>query len=313
VLAQNTAVEGLKITLASGERVWRPMGLTDVPGGAASAGFYAVLFGLGFFLNDRSLPVRLLACLSMGIGLFCIYLSQVRSMLVLVAVSMIVFALVLGKRGELGRFVGIAMVVPAIVFISFSWAVSIGGDGVSQRVATLLEDRPGTVYYLSRGHFLEHTVNELLPQYPLGAGLGRWGMINHYFGDNSNPETAAIWAEIQWTGWLLDGGVPLVVCYTVAVLLACWVAWRISQRSARGTLELWAALILGYDIGALALTFNYPVFIGQLGMEFWFLNGCLFAAAVKPSRSGLLKSNPFRAPEPLAHLSTATGSAGVAP
>jgi hypothetical protein len=68
--------------------------------------------------------------------------------------------------------------------------------------------------------------------------------------------------------------------YGGAILVACAVAWKVALRSPPGTLEMWACLILAYDVGALALTFNYPLFIGQVGLEFWLLNAVLFAAAL---------------------------------
>jgi hypothetical protein len=37
-------------------------------------------------------------------------------------------------------------------------------------------------------------------------------------------------------------------------------------------------LIFAYNIGAIAITFNYALFIGQGGMEFWLLNSSLFVA-----------------------------------
>jgi hypothetical protein len=40
------------------------------------------------------------------------------------------------------------------------------------------------------------------------------------------------------------------------------------------------AMVFAYDVGALAMTFNYPIFISQSGLEFWILNACLFAAWV---------------------------------
>jgi hypothetical protein len=105
-------------------------------------------------------------------------------------------------------------------------------------------------------------------------------MMNGYFGDNSNPFTKSIWVEIQWTGWLLDGGVPLIIAYAAAIAQACLTAWKIaiSQRKL-GDFSLWGGLILAYNIGALAITFNYPLFIGQGGMEFWLLNSAVFVAA----------------------------------
>jgi hypothetical protein len=38
------------------------------------------------------------------------------------------------------------------------------------------------------------------------------------------------------------------------------------------------AMVFAYDVAALAMTFNYPLFIGQSGLEFWIINACLFAA-----------------------------------
>jgi hypothetical protein len=38
-------------------------------------------------------------------------------------------------------------------------------------------------------------------------------------------------------------------------------------------------MLFGYDMGAIANTFAYPVFIGQNGLEFWLFNALLYAAA----------------------------------
>jgi len=170
------------------------------------------------------------------------------------------------------------VIVVALVVVSFVWAVSRGGDVVTKRLATFVEEPAGKVYYSNRGHFLDETVNVLLPKYPLGAGLGRWGMMCYYFGDKDDPEHGEIWAEIQWTGWVLDGGVPLVLLYCAAMGAAFVVAGRVALSRSSGALGLMGAMVFAYDVGALAMTFNYPLFIGQSGLEFWILNACLFAA-----------------------------------
>jgi hypothetical protein len=146
-------------------------------------------------------------------------------------------------------------------------------------MSTLVQANPDTVYYKNRGVFLQQTVNVLLPQYPLGAGLGRWGMMNYYFGDNTDPERDAIYVEIQWTGWLLDGGVPLILTYLLGLLMAMWVAVKIALNRGGDDLSIWGAIVLAYGMGALAMTFSYPVFISQAGMEFWLMNALLFGAA----------------------------------
>src|SRR5262249_12004694 len=135
------------------------------------------------------------------------------------------FAVVLAARKRLGRLVWLTMVTSTVAAAGLVWALSVGGESVSQRLSTLVDDDPGSVYHNNRGHFLQETVEVLLPEYPLGAGLGRWGMMSAYFGDHSN----ALWAEIQWTGWLLDGGIPLVVVYVLAILSALVAVWRMTR------------------------------------------------------------------------------------
>jgi len=272
-------LEGLKITLASGQRVFRPMGLTDVPGGAAIAGLYTVLFGIGFYLTSSRRLMRL-ACLgSITLGLVCLYLSQVRSLLVITAISVLAFCGLLFWQKRTTRLFVLSGLLLALIALSFTYAVSIGGKSVTRRMSSLVDERPGSVYYKNRGIFLEETVNVLLPQYPLGAGLGRWGMMNAYFGDDTDPERGPIYAEIQWTGWLLDGGIPLIIAYVAALFIALLMAMKIALNRNIGDLYIWGGIVLAYSAGALATTFNYALFIGQGGMEFWLLNGLLFAAA----------------------------------
>ena len=131
--------------------------------------------------------------------------------------------------------------------------------------------------------FLDDTFSNTLPQFPLGAGLGRWGMINAYFGDSGNWQSGPIWVEIAWTAWVLDGGIPLTLAWLVALTVTTLFAVRVAVRRTEGQprpISLWAAIIFGYDIGALALTFNSHPFSGTFGLDFWLLNGALFAAAM---------------------------------
>lgn len=271
-------VESLKIKLSNGQEVFRPMGLTDQPGGAAMSGLYTVLFGIGLLLTESSYVLRGLCCASIAMGLFCLYLAQVRSVFVMTGVCAISFCGLLTLRGDFHRLIQAGAVLAALVFVSFIWAVSLGGDVVTKRLTSLVTDRADNVYYKNRGHFLDETIHEMLPQYPFGAGLGRWGMMNTYFGDRSLKDSSMIWVEIQWTAWLLDGGVPLILAYVTALVLAFVVAWKVSFDRKIGSLGVWGSLLFAYNLAAIAMTFNYPLFIGQSGLEFWLLNACLFAA-----------------------------------
>ncbi|MEA5581258.1 hypothetical protein VB620_07885 [Nodularia harveyana UHCC-0300] len=271
--------DNLLISLANGTQVYRPMGLSDVPGGAASSGLYALLFGVVIALKYKNPILKLSAIASGGLGLFCIYLTQVRSILVLAAVSMVFLAVVLLRTGQIARATAMISSVTALFIGAFSWAVAVGGQSTLDRINSLFAGSAQDVYYQNRGHFLEHTIENLLPQYPLGAGLGRWGMMNSYFGDNTYLVSQPLWVEIQWTGWLLDGGVPLIFAYVLAIYFACHTAWKIAINRKLGDFALWGGLIFAYDIGLVAITFNYPIFMSQGGMEFWLLNTALFVAA----------------------------------
>lgn len=272
-------VEGLKITLANGQSVFRPMGLTDIPGGAAAAGFYTVLLGLGFYVTSRKTEARF-ACLSfITIGLTSIYLSQIRSWLVICALCVLAFCILLAWQRRMSTLMPLLKGLVIAIVLSFTFTSFVGGQSITNRMATLIQYPFSTVYYNNRGIFLEYTIKELLPEYPFGAGLGRWGMTSNYFGDRSDPRHAPIYVEIQWTGWLLDGGVPLILAYVIAILLALKMATVIASNRAVGDLSTWAAIVLAYNVGAIATTFSYPLFIGQSGIQFWLLNALLFAAA----------------------------------
>ncbi len=273
-------LSGLMIRTAGGERIYRPMGLSDVPGGAANSGFYAVLLGLGFLgsAHTRGL-LKMPFIVGMTLGMMCLYLCQVRVFLVMLGLCVLALAGILAWRRESSKVLALAGIFLPVILLSFAWAVSIGGAAVTNRLETLIRDRPGKIYYSNRGRFLEHTVQDLLPKYPLGAGLGRWGMVYAYFGEKSDPRRNQIWAEIQWTGWLLDGGVPLIIAYVVTLALAFRMAARITFTRQPGELWIWGAWLLAYNVGALAVTFAYPFFIGQGGMELWALNAMLFTAS----------------------------------
>lgn len=290
-------IESLKITTSAGERVFRPMGLTDVPGGASISGLYAVLLGIGIFLTRRT-PLTIGASVgSMGLGLMCLYLAQVRSVVVMTGVAVVALVGVLAWRRDVARLGALGLTFALVVTTAFVAARSLAGPAVTNRLGSLVRDRPSQVYYANRGMFLEETFTRILPEYPFGAGLGRWGMIASYFGAPPPPGGEAgpsLWVEIQWTGWAVDGGFPLTLAYLAALAATLLVTWRIARMRGAGWGELpfWAAVVLGYGVGAVALTFSYPLFLGQAGMEFWLLNATLFAAAREAHRRALLEAPP---------------------
>jgi hypothetical protein len=271
--------EGLKILLANGMSIYRPTGLTDIPGGAASAGFYTVLLGISFFLDGKNKYLSGIGIVSTFIGFFCIYMSQVRNILICTCLCILCLLVALTLSRNFKRALALIGTLQPLILGTFGWAAAVGGSGTLDRVNSLFAGSADEVYQQNRGRFLQETIEILLPKYPWGAGLGRWGMMNSYFGKNGNPFTEQIWVEIQWTGWLIDGGIPLILAYSVALFLGCYSTLKIAFQQRIDGLSFWGSVIMAYNIGIIMITFNYPVFMSQSGMEFWLLNTALFVAA----------------------------------
>jgi hypothetical protein len=269
----------LTIVLKSGVEVYRPMGLTDTPGGVCISGFYALVLGLGFLFTAEKLWQRGVLLGSMLMGMSVIYLSQVRSVLIMSLICITAAAAMMLVTGNGGRVVTVALLAFAIGTAGYVWAESLAGETVSARFGTLVEEDPREVYGKNRGIFLQQTVEELLPRYPFGAGLARWGMVRAYFGNEDNPSSPAEWAEIQITAWALDGGFPLILLWAAALLMTLVAGVRILRTlPTQEPLWLWTLMVFSYDFGAIGLCFNYPVFASQTGLEFWLFNGAVFAA-----------------------------------
>jgi hypothetical protein len=279
--ASNVA-DALYITLADGTRMRRPMGLTDNPGGAAIGAAFSIIFGLAFLI-DRPKPLFTLVLLAgVGVASFTLYLCQVRSLLVLTLVSLIALGLPFIVQRRPGRYLMIAVPIIGIALVAFTVAVSVGGEMTARRWSTLTDNDVGTVYSTNRGMFLNYTLSDLVPQYPFGAGLGRWGMVCAYFGDAYQPGSPPLWAEIQWTGWLYDGGVPLMIASGGALVVAFLTAIRLAVRidDVRGReVYKWAAVLMGYTVGMIALTFSGCPFSSTAGVDFWLLSAVVFAAS----------------------------------
>ena len=287
VASMGSAVEGLKIVLANGKSIFRPMGLTDMPGGAANAGMWALLFGLGFLLapagrgRRRAFWMRAAYFGSMGCSIVVIYLSQSRATLVTVGIWFLALLALLAWQARWRQFGILAALSVVLALGGLRFATQLGGRSLTQRLGTLTGSHRAQLYSSERGRFLTETFRTLIPQYPFGAGLGRWGMMHTYFGDNRDPRRGFIYVEIQWQGWVLDGGLPLLAAYLALLGCALWSLARIARRP--GPLAAWAALCFAYDVGVLALTFDYTPFTGQMGLDFWFLNALVLAAAALAS------------------------------
>ena len=267
------------VVLADGTVAQKPMGLTDTPGGAAAGGTYAIILGTGILLAERSRVLRAMAVGGMAVGLFCIFLSQVRTSLIMAGICSVVTLTVLVWRADWGRVTKLGTVLAAVAVAGSLWAFAVAGEQTVNRFSTLVADSPDKVFQQNRGHFLTQMLTVDIWEYPFGAGLGRWGMMNYYFGNRST----AIWSEMMWTSWLYDGGIPLVLLNAAMLGVMLWTAWQIAtRRGGMAEVAVWGAVILAFDVAAVAASFGNPIFSVQAGLEVWLLNALLFSASRDP-------------------------------
>jgi len=259
-----------------GQLLMRPPGLFDTPGAVAGPGMYAALLGAIFGLSAIPVWQRIGAFALSAAGFAAIYLSQVRISLVVAVVMFLVYAGVLMAQKRVAKATTFAIFAISLVAISFVVAIALGGESITSRFLTLFAGDPFEVYYRARGVQLNNTFSEMLYAYPLGAGLGRWGMAGAYFG---NPLDVNLWAEIQIAGWMIDGGVPMLFLYGGAVTVAGISQFRLARATQYPRVAACAAVVLAASLGTTAMVFSFTPFVTQIGIQYWFLAGALHGVA----------------------------------
>lgn len=268
----------------NGVMIVRPPGLFDTPGAVAGPAAYAALLGLVFAVSGLPVWQRLVSLVFAGAGLAAIYLSQVRISFVVALGMLIAYALVSLRQGRVGRATQFSILAGGIFVGSFMLAIALGGQTVLERFLTLTTGDPLEVYRSARGVQLDVTFGEMLTNAPLGSGLGRWGMASGYFG--TADATKAIWAEIQFTGWMIDGGVVLIALYLGALTVTALTQYRVALTSQHPRLAQCGAVVLAANLGTAALIFSFTPFVTQVGIQYWFLAGALHGVAQRSGTEG---------------------------
>lgn len=240
----------------------------------------AALLGMIFSLSPIKVWKRVIALALSVAGMAAIYLSHVRTSFLILCGMLLVYvgALFIQKQGiKAAAFLALASFCVSMVF---SYTIVFGGKSIAARFQTLIEDDPIAVYYkAARGRQMEDAFFTLLPEYPLGAGLARWGMMRLYFGDESNLDSPPIWAELQFPAWTLDGGIILITLYCFALLATTIHEFRLVKTNGDPALRLVAPIVFAANMGTLALIFGFTPFTTQGGLQYWFLVGALHGAA----------------------------------
>ena len=265
-----------------GRLIVRPPGLFDTPGAVAGPGMFAALLGVVFGLSAIPTWQRAGAFALSAAGIAAIYLSQVRVTLVIAVVMFAAYAAVLFLQRRTAKAVTLTIFAGGISVVSFVVALTLGGDSVLERVMTLFADDPMAVYYKARGNQLDYTLNEMLFEFPFGAGLARWGMAAGYFAGAALPR---IWAEIQITGWLIDGGIVMVVLYTGALVVNALSEFRVAGTRTSPKIAACGAVVFAANLGVAIMIITFTPFVTQIGIQYWFLAGALHGVAARQRAS----------------------------
>ena len=256
----------------------RPPGLSDMPGGAAISGVIAALLAFGLATRSK-IPVASRAYYlgAVLVAITTVYLTQVRSVLLMLVICMQAVAFVSLRQGKAMQGGWRATLATGLVVASFVWAVTLGGDVVAQRFQDIAGSNVVETYQENRGFFLDYTINELVFEYPFGAGLGRWGMMSVYFGEPGNWRFPSLHAEIQPTGWLFDGGILMWLFYGGAIWFAMKNTYRVAINREH-PLHEFANMALSVQMLVAGLCLTGPAFNTQLGILFWLMTAVVYAA-----------------------------------
>jgi len=285
--------EDLKYEGADGRKILRPCGLSDTPGSVAPAGATTALIGLCWALRPVGL-VRRLAALGLAFaGVAVIYFTQVRASMVTLGVCAATLTGLWLAQGNVRQAVTLAGGGVALAAGALAWVARTVGARTVERFGTLLGGDPADLYARSRGGFVKEALTEAVWDYPLGLGLGWYGMIHALFLDPSR--VSLVWVEVMIQAFVYDGGVPLLVGYGGALAAALLDSLRIALTSRDRELRFWAAVVFSQNLSLVANCFSYATFLSVLGPPFW-----LFAAALHAADARSRLDNPSPRPRPRA-------------
>lgn len=277
----------LVYTGPSGKQILRPCGLSDTPGYAAYSGLFCGFLGLAIAFAPK-IPVwsRVFFLFGAGLGPLVLLLTQVRSLFIVLILALGIFAFLIFMQRRIWQFQLISGIGAAFVIGAVVWAVNIGGESMTQRFAFLWGQQDYKDLAHERGQFWTYTLQELLPMYPLGAGVGRWGAMQLSFNnDPTNQNSSPLYVEIQLTGWLFDGGYLMWILYPLAILFALIHIFNASLKQWSKEISFWYAVVFALNLSAAIQAYSGPTFNTQFGIIFWFFSGAVIGVIFRDRES----------------------------
>ena len=152
-----------------------------------------------------------------------------------------------------------------------------GGESVQKRYTGIYENGMVQTYQENRGSFLSYTIFDQPFEFPFGAGIGRWGMMSAYFPESGNWLHPALYAEIQPTGWIYDGGILMCLFYPAGLIVAMRYTYKVAVDRTQPLSEA-AMILFVVQLLVSGLCFTGPVFNTYLGITFWLSTALLYGA-----------------------------------
>ncbi len=273
-------IDSLSYTRSDGSLIVRPPGLTDLPGGAANGAGLSVLFGVAVaFRPGTSVLWRSIGLTLTVIGMFCLYLTGVRYMTIMTIIAGGFLGFLFLRQGRLLESIVLLGGGSVLTVLTFAYAIAFGGSDVRDRFGAITEAGLLSSFQSERGYMLQDTITNMVFEYPIGAGSGKHGMMYVYFSNYEAELQPLIWAEIQITGWLLDGGIPLVVAYYGAIFITLFSLYSLAARIGDRAESFHASVAFCLGMLVLGSTFAGPTFNTAAGLQFWFVSGLILREA----------------------------------
>jgi hypothetical protein len=276
-----------------GRIILRPCGLYDTPGAVGAPGAWASVIGLALAQHERSYLRRGVALACAFLGTAVIYLSLVRTALIIVVAGAATYTVLLTMRNRSGQAANFVLIVGTTLIGALTFAELFGGQTITDRFASLVKAPPTQLYYQNRGVQLESVISNEAFEYPLGVGLGSWGQAAASFGGTR------YFCELQMHGWILDGGIPLLLLYSFAVVIAVGHDLRVSLTVRTDDQFMPAACIASINLTTAMTILSFVPFNTAIGIQFWLLTSVLWASRRKPDGQRLPSTAPHVETVPL--------------
>ena len=275
-MSNQFAGEDMMYQTLDGRLIMRPCGLTDTPGGAAPAGASTALLGLCWALRPIAWWKRLAAAGLAFVGVAVIYYTQVRSVLIMLGICLAVLTSLLAYQGNIRGALSLVGGGAVAVAGSMFWVAQSLGGKVWDRFGVIFSGDVGNFLHAGRGKYVEEALGQQVWDHPLGYGLGWFGMVYTAFRDPLRP--TPVWVEVMIPAWIMDGGIPLLVGYFGALVVALFDSFRVASTTRDPGLKFWAAVVVSLNLSILANCFSFVTFLSPIGPQFWLLAAALHAA-----------------------------------